>query len=294
MTEARYIRMIRQALRTRGEATRPQLAKATGLSAVSVSAGIRVLQKQGEVKAEGRVASGGGRPVMLYRYNGNYAQTVWFRAVQEGARIRSVLEICDLSGNTTERHEAEFSYLSEQSLDTRLDAALRRCPLVQISLATTPTPEILPALMCHLSDRYGCPVRLINIADALADGTEETATVYISPGEAPVCSLHLNGKPRHCGDAGLLPGMPGNWKELDFTDLTLTGEMVSRLLLVLSCTLNPKRFNVCGDFRNRRLTGRILYNVSAKLRGNMPQVTFCNISAAGAEKRLRAYAVQLQ
>ncbi len=279
---------VRQALQKRGEATRPQLAHDTGLSLVSCNQAMAELCKRGEAQEAGVVPSGGGRPVMLYRLNAGHTHGAYFLAQRSGALVRGTLEICDMLGRHVHTDSAEFAYLGVESLDEWLDIATRHSPLFGISLQIP--ADILPAgLTEHLEARYKCPARQLNKADALADATDDTLTLYFTPGHAPVCSLRRGEKQIHTGELGLLP-MPTAWGDLDYSDHTLVEEMISRVITILACTLAPARFVLYADFWTSRLTKRILFNTSAKLRQGSPALQFLHVTPAQATERLRHFA----
>ncbi|MBQ1960155.1 MAG: hypothetical protein II349_01365 [Akkermansia sp.] len=282
------IEKVRQALQKRGEATRPQLAAATGLSLVSCNKAMAELCARGEAQEAGLVPSGGGRPVKQYRVNAKHAYGAYFQARRSGALIRGTMEICDMLGKVAQTHQAEFAYLGAESLDSWLDAATRRSHLYGITLEVP--ADILPERMqAHLETRYACPARLLNAADALADRADDTLTLYFLQGQSPVCSLRRGGKQIHTGELGLLP-MPSTWSELDYSDHTLVEEMISRTITILACTLAPSRFVLYADFWTSRLTKRIHFNTSAKLRKEELPLQFHSITPLQAAERLRHFA----
>lgn len=282
------IEKVRRALRKRGEATRPQLAADTGLSLVSSNQAMAELCSRGEALEVGLVASGGGRPVRLYRLNARYSYGAYFRAQRRGALIRGSLEICDMLGRPIHKYNAEFAFLGTESLDEWLDKTTRRSILFGVSLNIP--ADILPAQMIeHLEARYRCPAFLLNTADALADHADDTLTLYFMQGQSPVCSLRRGGKQIHTGELGMLP-MPTSWSELDYSDHTLVEEMVARTITILACTLAPARFVLYADFWTPRLIKRIHFNASAKLHQGNPPLSFHYITPAHATERLRHFA----
>lgn len=279
---------VRKALRQRGAATRPQLATDTGLSLVSCNQAVAELCRNGEAEAAGVVPSGGGRPVRLYQLNTQYAYGAYFQAHRRGALIQGTLEICDMLGKTQSTYNADFAYLGAESLDAWLDKEARRHKLYGISLEIA--ADIMPPrLIKHLEARYQCPTRLLNTADALADDKEDTLTLYIRQGEAPVCSLRHNGAQQHTGELGLLP-LPADWSKLDYSDHTLVEEMIARLITILACTLAPARCVIFADFWSPRLTKRIRFNVSSKLHQEQVALHFRSITPALAAAILRTFA----
>ena len=279
---------VRRSLQKYGEATRPQLAEDTGLSLVSCNQAMEELCKRGEAQEAGLIPSGGGRPVRLYRLNARYSYGAYLQALRRGPLSRGLLEICDMLGSPTRTYSAEFAYLGTESLDEWLDGATRRSTLFGISLDIP--ADILPAQMVeHLEARYRCPARLLNTADALADNSDDTLTLYFMQGLPPVCSLRRGRKQIHTGELGLLP-MPASWSELDYSDHTLVEEMISRTITILACTLAPARFVLYADFWTPRLTKRIHFNASAKLRQEHLPLIFHYVTPTHAAERLRRFA----
>ena len=279
---------VRAALRELGEATRPQLAAATGLSLVSCNQAMAELCRLGEAQEMGIIPSGGGRPVLQYRLNARHAYTAYFKAERKGSLISVSLEVCDLNGTCLHAYQAEFAYLGKESLDAWLDSRRISHKLHRISLEIP--PDILPAgLETHLESRYHCSARILNTADALADHEEDTLTLYIQQGQNPVCTLRRGGSHIHSGPLGLLP-LPASWLTLDYSDHTLVEEMLARLITMLACTLAPSRFVLFADFWTPRLIKRVHFNVSSKLQQDTLHLHFRNISPAHAASKLRDFA----
>lgn len=271
-------------MQERMEATRPQLAEAAGVSLVTVNKVVSELCLQGVLRLKGTVPSGGGRPVQLYTYNATHAVCVLFRAEAEQGYLRGVLEIADMSGRVLRQQEARFALLQEASLDDWLDAATRRKRLHRITLDLPPTlPE--PGLAAHLRARYACSVRRANAAVGLLSEREDTMALYLPRHRPPQGCFRRRGVLTNCDTLHLLP-LPTAWETLDYEDHTLTEEMVSRLLHLLTATHTPARFELYSDFWTERLRTRIRYNLSAKLRGfeRAPRLHFRDCSPAQAHE----------
>ncbi len=284
--------LIRQEMRARGEATRPQLARACGLSLVTVNRVVARLTAAGDIEAVGEVSSGGGRPVQLYRLRraGSWAALLRIRREATGILI-STLELFDPLGAPLRHEEARFTHLEKNTLDGWLDGILhRKRRLFGITLEASGTP-LSPLLGAHLAERYHSSCRRVSVADALADVREGTCTLVFPSGSVPIATLYRNGTRQPCGPLELLP-LPADWATLDYSDHTLVEEMVSRLLLTLSCTLAPERFTLYGGFWSERLLRRIRYNLSTKLRGTpIPPLRFRSLSSDTALDALRQLAL---
>lgn len=282
---------IRSLLRERGEATRPEIAKAIGLSLVSVNKLVEKLCESGEIEAAGERPSGGGRPARLYRICCDYAQIVYFRAERCGSLIMGELETYNLHGECTGKQGTEMAYLATESIDEWLDNVAERGKICSITLDIA-SDFSTDTLYQHLRKRYKCPLYRFNKADALADNSEGTATVYFKRGYAPQCSIRRHGCQMASKNLELLP-MPHAWSTLDYSDHTLVEEMIARLIVTLACTLVPTSFTLHADFWTNRLVKRIVFNISSKMRGNAPPVNFQITSPTQAEARMRVLACRL-
>lgn len=260
-------------LRERGEATRPQLARASGLSLVTVGKIIAKLTARG-LATEAGVVSSGGRPVQLYRFNPHADYRAVFRTENEGSYRRGTLEIVNLTGEVVQRETALFTRLQAENADDWLDAAQRRRRFTAITLYRAPE-----GMSEHLRARYGCPVRETDAAEALAEPREDTLTLALPRREAPTACLYRNGRRQRCGALGLLP-QPMAWELLDYDDHTLSEEMCARLLLMLTCALCPQRIVLHADWWNERLITRLRFNLGTKLRtsSHRPELVFRDLS----------------
>ncbi len=268
--------LIRREMRTRGEATRPQLARACGLSLVTVNRVVSRLCEKGDMEPVGEVSSGGGRPVQLYRVRRSASWAALLRISRaEGGILTCGLELFDPLGARLRQAEARFAHLEESNLDGWLDTHLphNRRRLQGITLEADGIP--LPPNLCrHLSARYHCPCRQASAADALTEKRENTLTLMLSPGAAPLGTLYRHGKRQPCGALERLP-LPVDWARLDSCDHTQKEEMVARLLQTLCCTLAPEHVVLYGTIWTERLIIRIRYNLSIKLQGiALPTIQF--------------------
>ncbi len=284
---------IRQEMRTRGEATRPQLARACGLSLVTVNRVVAELCTAGELEAAGEVSSGGGRPVQLYRLCCHATEAALLRIQRNGAGAYScTLELLDPLGTLLREEEARFAHLEESTLAGWLGGQLsgtRRLLSISLESGSIPLP---PQLDEQLTRRHRCPCRRVTLADALAEQRENTCTLVLHPGEAPLATHWRQGQRQSSGPLELLT-LPADWQSLNYEDHTLVEEMVARLLLTLTCTLAPQRFVLYGNFWNERLLRRLRYNLSTKLRGcTLPALRFRHLSPQTAHTALQRLALE--
>lgn len=285
------LQRLRRLAQERGTFTRPELAEATGLSLVTVNRLMLKLCREGTLEEAGQGASGGGRPARLYRFRADGSCAALFRLRMEGHQQEGHLELLNMEGRLLQREQAHFSHLTEESLDDWLDEMQRQHSLRRIVLQV-PAPLLPPEMERHLSDRYACSAETLTLAQALADAREGSATLCFEVGQAPVGAWQRQGCASPCGSLALLP-LPASWERMDYSDHTLLEEMISRLLLMLTCTLAPERFVLHAPFWTPRLLRRIRFNASAKLRGHCPALHFLPLSEASAAQALQRAAWKL-
>lgn len=283
---------VLRAMHERGEATRPQLASATGLSVVSTGKAIASLCRRGEVRQVGEVPSGGGRPVQLYRYNAGYALHALVHIEKNGTLLHCCLELLDLHGTLRHRREADYAYLEQESLDGMLSEALRGRKLRSITLLLPPESEP-PGIRAHLEACFGCYVQTPSPAMLLAHTeTEGCATICLPQGLPPSCCICRHGHAQECGPLHLLP-LPADWATLDYSDSHLVEEVVARLLVIITCTLAPERIKLHTPPFSSRLTERIRYNAATKLRGQLPLLTYHPLQPDSLTHQARAWCCAL-
>lgn len=280
---------VLRAMHERGEATRPQLAQATGLSLVSVCKAVDYFCRKGELKAAEEVPSGGGRPVMLYRYNVSYARHALVECHRQGPLLSCRVSILDLHGHERRSTTAQFAYLEKESLDGILAEALSNHRLRSITLIFP--DDTMPAEMeSHLQSRFGCPVSSPNTASVLAHGEPNgTAVLCIRPGDNPTCAMVRGGVVCETGPLHLLP-MPTDWVTLDYSDRSMVEEMTARLLQIITCTMAPDSIELYMPPMSSRLAERIRYNASTKLRGMLPELNFNKLREAEVQELLNRFA----
>lgn len=278
---------IRQIMRERGSATRPELAKAAGVSTVMVGKVISQLMERGEVKESGLVPSGGGRPVMRYEYNAGYGTNVLIEGVMEGVTWRIRIQYLDSQGKVLAEEEARYAHLEPASLDGLLDKGFRKYRIRAVCVDLAGREQKIAR---HLSERFGIPVRALNAALVLAERKESALTLILQEQQAVLGAYYRRGELRRMGDLSLLPG-PADWLSMNYNDHTLLEEMIARLLLVCCCTHSPAELILYAPFWTEKLVKRIRFNLSSKLRGGKASLSFRTLTEGMiAEARHRAAA----
>lgn len=250
-----------------GEAGRREMSAAVGVSHVMTGRLVRELVKEGILKECGMAPSGGGRPEVRYRYNGTHSTVFLFRPEKEDSVHRSILEQLDMNGRVLEEKSARFTHLQAEMLDDWIDELTRRRQHKPRHIALhLPAGSLARELTEHLQRRYTLPVRRINTAEALADNRAHTLTLLCRQGMAPQAAYRSESELLPCDHLHMLP-LPDRWETMNYSDHTLTEEMICRLIQALTCVLAPERVMLYCDYLTERLIPRIRYNLSTKLKG---------------------------
>lgn len=278
---------VLQELQSRGKATRPQLAAATGLSLVTVTHVVEKLCRSGAVLTDAVIPSGGGRPVQQYRFNQSNGFHVLIHLEREGNILHGTLEELDLDGGVIRSQNGRFAYVDQESFDGWLDAVCRHHKPRSITLFSSAELRI-KEIATHWEKRYGCTVRTPGAATLLAKTKEGEATLCLPEGENAHCTICRHGQLQESGALSLLP-LPAEWKEINHSDRSLLEETVARMLQIITCILAPTRISLHAPAWSPRLMERMRYNASTKLRGQLPPIRFVPLSTEGTLRAVRCF-----
>lgn len=202
-------RMLLHHLLTHGPATRPQMARATGLSQPTVVAALAGLEGAGLARQRGHPAQRKGRPALEFEADPTAAVVIGIDVGQKWIRSMS----SDLSGRVTARYETpnestRFSSLGEQLQEVvarlaeaanpaeapRLTQVVIGCPGVvdpqtgAVSLAANLPEWQEPGVVTQLRQAFGAGTVIDNDANLAAVGEH----VYgIATGRQHFAYLHL-------------------------------------------------------------------------------------------------------
>ena len=267
--------LVRRELLRARQATKPQLAAATGLSQMTVASVITSLVEKGEVEAGRQVPSGGGRPSVEYRYLGGFRKAaVLYSYVRQGESFVR-LRVCDLFGVCLYRDSRVFPVIREDSFDRMLARAFENVEgigaialglpgqAVDGEIVSNDHPELVgKQLLRRYEQLYGVPVRFVNDVNAVAWGRslrsgskgrkgETLAAFYFPQRYPPGMGLVLDGRLHtgHEGFTGELQYLPigVDWPALDYRDGEAVAEAVAKLLCAVCALVAPDRFLLYGE-----------------------------------------------
>lgn len=285
--------LVRRTMKLKQEATKHQIAEATGLSVVTVATLLQKLLEENVVLDAGLVASMGGRPSQLFRFNENQSHVlVLFTHEQDGMDILYV-RVANLNGVCIYEVDIPLTEINLHTFEPSVDAALQEYPTIRAigfglpgvelggKLVLVDYPSLIgTAFLTHYQERYQLPLIFENDVNAASVGyckrhqiATEAATVYLYFPQKypPGGGIYINGRlyKGYSNYAGEVAGMP---LEIDWHDQTLYTspericEAIAKLITAISMFLNPQSVILYGAF----LTDTHLHDIQQRCTSELP------------------------
>lgn len=273
---------IRKALRNLQTSTKPQLARESGLSVVTVNALLQELEDAGEVYEDGMAPSGGGRPSVQYSYNHTfrYAAVVYGFQQQDQNCVR--VAVVDLAGDSVWVQKKFLREITVESFCPALDQAFRRYPKISLLAFGLPGEEVDGEIilndyrnligkkfMAYYRERYRVPVIFENDINAMAYGhyhrmgkrDQNVVGIYFPRLYPPGAGLILDGNIYYgnhhfAGEMMCLP-LSYRWEELDYDNQDQLFLQMRQVLSIFCSTVAPARIVLFGDFFSEKLLERL-------------------------------------
>ena len=267
--------LVRKTLQTKREATKHQIAEATGLSTVTVGTILQTLIDKNMVFDAGLADSRGGRPAQLFRFNENYAHALILFTHEENGLDMLYVRVADLNGDCVYEYNTPLTDITLHTFEPYIDAALEKYSSIRVIGFGLPGIEIdgeivlldYPALVGtpfikHYQDRYQLPVIVENDVNAAGLGycrrhqmESKGAIVYLyfpqkyQPGGGICIDGQLyKGTSNYAGEvAGMPLGIDWGDPAL-YTSRERICEAIATLIRGISYLLNPHRVILYGKF----------------------------------------------
>lgn len=146
------INLVKKTLKEEHTASIQGLAKATGLSVVTIHSIINILLQNGEVFEVEKSPSSGGRPAQLFRFNHQFAHAAILYAHEFVAEDTIFLRIVDLYGDIVTSYQKKFTRISLQTLEMLLQDMFHQVPSIQVIGLGLPGVEFNGQLHCDYPD----------------------------------------------------------------------------------------------------------------------------------------------
>lgn len=272
------INLVRRALKLQQEGTKLQIAEATGLSTVTVGTILQRLIEEHVAIDAGLVASMGGRPAQLFRFNENHSHVLVLFTHEQAGMDMLYVRVVNLNGKSVYATETSLTDINIHTFESYIDAALAEYPSIRAIGFGLPGVElkgnVLSAdylaltgthFVAHYRTRYQLPVIFENDVNAASVGycrhhkiESEAATLYLYfPRKYPPgAGIYINGNlyKGFSHYAGEVAGMPLgiNWNDPTlYTSSERIGEAIATLITAISLLLNPQSVILYGNFLNR-------------------------------------------
>ncbi len=286
------INLVRKVLKKKEQATKQQIADATGLSTVTVGTILQLLLKQNEAFEVELSLSKGGRPAQQFKYNADYAFVLilYPHETEGGIMIRST--IVNLLGAHIYEMDVKVEDVDLKSLKQIVDELLVSYPAIEAigfglpgaeyagKMIVSDYKELLGvSIVEHFSTRYQKPVTMENDVNAAVIGfskrnriEDECTIVYLYFPEKypPGAGIFINGKlykgkRNFAGEIANIP-LGISWVDAHlYTSFDLVCEAITKLSVAVSSVLNPDKLVLCGDFLSKLHIDKITQKCGSEL-----------------------------
>jgi ROK family len=269
------INLVRKILKVKKQATKHQLAEATGLSTVTIATILQKLVEDHVVFEVGLVASMGGRPAQQFRFNENHAHVLILFTHEQDALDMLYLRVVNLFGICLHELDTPLDDINLRSFEPYIDAIIEEYPTIQAIGFGLPGIElegkilfadyqalIDTAFLAHYYERYHLPVIFENDVNAASVGycrrnqiESESAIIYLYFPQKypPGGGIYINGKlykgnSNYAGEVALLP-LDVDWYSPElYTSVEKICEAVTKMIISTSSLLNPHSVILYGKF----------------------------------------------
>ncbi|HEX2981724.1 MAG TPA: hypothetical protein VHO48_15795 [Anaerolineaceae bacterium] len=269
------INLVRNSLKARKQATKQQIAEATGLSIVTVATIMQELVEANEIFEVDQAPSSGGRPAHQFRFNADFAHGLaLFTHEQDGQDLLHI-RVANLYGECVKAQDVVLEDIQLESFAPWIDACLQEYPSIRAigfglpgfevdgQIILLDYPALVGARLTEIySRRYRLPVIFENDVNAAVVGyckrkdvPPESAVIYAYfPGKyAPGAGIYLDGNlykgaSNFAGEISRLP------LGIDWLDPALyrSAEQfcpaIARVVIAVSSLLNPHSVVLYGSF----------------------------------------------
>lgn len=285
--------LVRRTLKEMRTGTRAQIAEATGLSTVTVATILQHLEDERAVTEVGNVASMGGRPAQVFRFNPEHAHVLVLFMNEEAGQDVLHVGVTNLYGEVVHAEDAPLVDIGVRSFEPAIRRLLVEYPTIRAIGFGLPGVELNGRLLladyhalagmdyvAHYRERFGLPLIVENDVNAACvgycrrNGIDSEAAIlylYFPQKYPPGGGICIDGRlyKGFSNFAGEVAGMPLgiNWR--DQTLYTSPGRFVeaaAKLIAAASMLLNPRSVVLYGAF----LTDEHLHEIEQHCIANLP------------------------
>ncbi|PKM51438.1 MAG: hypothetical protein CVV02_05740 [Firmicutes bacterium HGW-Firmicutes-7] len=293
------INYVRNTLKEKETATKQQIAKATGLSIVTVSTVLQLLVKEKEVFETALISSNGGRPAREFKYNFNYAYVLTLFPYEMNGDIIIHAEVLNLSGNFVDQINLTVERVDLNSFKKIITLLLKRYKQIKSIGFGLPAFESNGKLIFsdyseltgisithHFNQLFDLPVIMENDVNCAILGFNKRKNIalngtliylYFPDQHPPGAGISINGevfkgKDNFAGEVASMP-LGITWDKNLYESFDGFCHAVSKLIIAISSLLNPGYIVINGSF----LTMEHIHAISAISKKGLPPNVAPNI-----------------
>lgn len=287
------INLVRNTLKAKGQGTKQEIAKETGLSFVTVGAALQFLLSQNEIFETKMSPSNGGRPAQQYCYNYDYNYALILYPLEAEDKTLIHASIVNLAGTSVFENDFEVDTISLKSFENIITPLLKKYPLVKVigfghhgvevdgEIIVSGYKELIGTFFLeHFSTLYNLKIIIQNDVNSAAIGfgkrrvtKEDYTTIYLHFPETrePRAGILINGKlfkgrTNYAGEFSSAP-IGIDWNKNLYESFEEICEAIAKLIVISCSMLNPNTVIINGYF----LTPEHILNISKKCREIIPK-----------------------
>jgi predicted NBD/HSP70 family sugar kinase len=292
------INLIRKVLKTKGLATKQQIAKETGLSLVTIGTVMQYLMKQKEVFGTEQSSSSGGRPAQQYRFNDDFSHALILFPYETNGHLFVRSTIVNLSGQCVKETDTEVELINLKTFEVIITPQINSFPTIEAIGFGQPGVEINGRIIIsdykmligtafteHYRAHYNMPVVVENDVNCAIVGFANKRKIsdsntliylYFPDKHPPGAGILINGglfkgKSNFAGEISTIP-MGVKWDDNLYLAFDKICETITRLVITICSILNPDRVILNGNFLNETHIETITQNCNAQLTQNIAPV----------------------
>lgn len=278
-----------------------EIAKATGLSVVTVNAVLEEMVIDGEVTRSGVTKRTGGRPSVQYALNRSYRCGVVIFAHNKGHSIALQYVVANNLGEILLRGGAEHDHIDRTHVIDLLDRAKGHFPAISQLVLGFPgfaneravsgsdySRFMDAAFLEEVSAAYQLSTTFVNDVNAAVYGyhagsesARNEACIFFPRMFPPGVGIMVGGRiysgtTGFAGEIGQLP-VPIPWSELHLCDREQIAAQIAPTLMSVTCLLNPRSIVVYCDY----IDSAVLWAAEGIVSGYLPRTHIPHIEWSG-------------
>lgn len=276
------LKKIRELLKSKKIATKPELAALSGLSVVTVNSLVKTLLDCGEITEDKSIQPELGRPALSYRFNEVSKLVLVIYMFETNNDDIVCYSVCNLYGDEIETLQ-EKNKITTQCFDKNIQYFLNKYNNIQTIGFSIPGveyndefiicdyPDIDKKFPKIIKDRYDVDIFIENDINSailgyyMCNNCESIVGIYMPSKYPPGSSICLNGKILKGKNnlAGEIKYLPC---DIDWSKLPLLEKDMENFLLnvvkIYMCVYNPEQIVIYADISENKLEQRMMSLIS--------------------------------